>query len=77
MSSPIPSDIFQNNAKVLEKQREEMQWLLIQLEEVVKSCQAEHVAQKTRKEAERKRIVEEEEKKKKTLKYLQQLWTRC
>jgi len=87
MSSSIHSNIFQNDTKVLKKQWQEMQWrhrekqLLIQLEEVVKSRQAEHVAQKTRKEAEtkareeaeRRRVVEEEKKKKRTLEYLQQL----
>jgi len=34
------------------------------------------MAQKARKEAERKRVVEEEEKKKRTLEYLQQLWNK-
>jgi len=43
MSSPAPSDISQNNAKVLEKQWQEMQQrheeeqqLLVQLEEAAK-----------------------------------------
>jgi len=43
MSSPTPSDISQNDAEILEKQRQEMQWrheeeqqLLAQLEEVAK-----------------------------------------
>ena len=48
----------------------------------MKSCQAEHTAQKTRREAEakvrekakRRRVVEEKKKKKRTLKYIQQLW---
>ena len=62
---------------------EEQQQLLLQLEEVAKLCQAEHAAQKARKEAEakarkeakRKRVVKEKKKKKKrTLEYLQQLW---
>jgi len=51
MSSPAPSDISQNDAKILEKQwqeiqqrHEEEQRLLAQLEEVVKSHWAEHVA---------------------------------
>ena len=51
MSSPIPSDISQNDTKILEKQWQEMQWrhkeeqwLLAQLEEVVKLRQAEHAA---------------------------------
>ena len=88
MSSPIYSNISQNNAEVLEKQQQEIQqrhkeeqWLLVQLEDAMKSYWAEHVAQKTRKEAEakareeaKKRMVAEEEKKKKrTLEYLQQL----
>ena len=44
MSSPALSDISQNNAKILEKQWQEMQWrheeeqqLLAQLEEAMKS----------------------------------------
>jgi len=51
MSSPTHSDISQNNAKILEKQWQEMQWryeeeqrLLIQLEEVVKLHWAECTA---------------------------------
>jgi len=51
MSFPIPSNLSQNNAKVLEKQWQEKQWrheeeeqLLIQLEEVAKLYWAEHVA---------------------------------
>jgi len=43
MSSPTPSDISQNNAEILEKQWQEMQWrheeeqrLLAQLEEAAK-----------------------------------------
>jgi len=47
----------------------------------MRSCQAEHVAQKARKEAETKvrekakkrRVTKKEEKKKRTLEYLQQL----
>jgi len=61
MSSPAPSDISQNDAEVLEKQQQEMQWryeeeqqLLVQLEEVAKLHWAEHVAQKARREAEEK-----------------------
>ena len=89
MSSPTPSDISQNNAKILEKQQQEMQrryeeqqQLLVQLEEAVKLCQAERTAQKARREAEakakeeaeRQRVVEEEERKKRTVEYLQRLW---
>jgi len=44
MSSPVPSDISQNDAEILEKQQQEMQQrheeqqqLLTQLEEVAKS----------------------------------------
>jgi len=48
------------------------------LKEAVKSCQAEHTAQKTRREAEakvrekakRRRVVEEKKKKKRTSKYI-------
>ena len=87
MLSPIHSNISQNNAKMLEKQWQEIQqryekeqWLLIQLEEVAKSCRTKCVAQKARKkakakareEAEKRRIMKEKKKKKK-LEYLQQL----
>jgi len=51
MSFPTLSNISQNNAEVLEKQRQEMQWrhkeeqwLLAQLEEAMKLHQAEHAA---------------------------------
>jgi len=51
MSSSASSDISQNDAKVLEIQWQEMQqryeedqWLLVQLEEVAKSCWAECMA---------------------------------
>ena len=51
MSSPAPSDISQNNTKVLKKQLQEMQWrheeqqqLLIQLEKATKLCQAKRTA---------------------------------
>jgi len=85
MSSPIPSDISQNDAEILEKQRQEMQQrhkkeqqLLAQLEEVAKLHRAECVAQKARREAEakakeeaeRQRVVEEEEMKRRTMEYL-------
>jgi len=57
MSSPAPSDISQNDAEVLEKQRQEMQQrhkeeqrLLVQLEEAAKLHRAERMAQKARKE---------------------------
>ena len=88
ISSPVHSDISQDDTEVLEKQWQEMQqryeeqqWLLVQLEEVVKLHWAEHTAQKARREAEekakekaeRQRVMEEEEKKKRTLEYLQQL----
>ena len=47
-----------------------------------KLCQAEHVAQKARREAEekaqeeteRQRVVEEEERKRRMIEYLQRLW---
>jgi len=83
MSSPAPSDISQNDAKILKKQQQEMQWrheeeqqLLAQLEEAAKLRWAERTAQKARREveAERQRVVEEEERKKRTMEYLQQLW---
>jgi len=85
MFSPTLSNIFQNDAKVLEKQQQEIQWrhkeeqwLLIQLEEAAKLHQAKHVAQKARKEAEtkarkkseRRRVMEEKKKKKRILEYL-------
>jgi len=88
MSSPAPSDISQNDTKVLEKQWQEMQrrheeeqWLLAQLEKAAKLHRAKHVAQKARREAEakakeeaeRQRVVEKEERKKRTMEYLQQL----
>jgi len=88
MSSPAPSDISQNDAEILKKQRQEMQrrheeeqWLLVQLEEVVKLHWAERAAQKarreaeekTREEAEKQRVAEEEERKRRTMEYLQQL----
>jgi len=88
MSSPAPSNISQNDTKVLKKRRQEMQRrheeeqrLLAQLEEVAKLCQAERAAQKARREAEakakeeaeRQRVVEEEERKKRTMEYLQRL----
>jgi len=88
MSSPAPSNISQNNTEILEKQRQKMQqrhkeeqWLLVQLEEAVKLCWAERVAQKARREAEEKareeaekqRVAEEEERKKRTMEYLQRL----
>jgi len=85
MSSPVLSDISQNNTEVLEKQWQEMQWrheeeqrLLTQLEDAAKLRQAEHIAQKARKEAEektreeakRQRVAEEEERKKRMMEYL-------
>ena len=88
MSSPAPSNISQNDAKILKKQwqemqqrHEEQQQLLAQLEEAAKLRQAECTAQKARREAEakakeeaeRQRVVEEEERKKKTMEYLQRL----
>ena len=61
MSSSAPSDISQNDAEILVKQWQEMQWrhkeeqqLLAQLEEVAKLRQAECAAQKARREAEAK-----------------------
>jgi len=67
MSFPAPSNISQNDTEILEKQQQEIQWrheeeqrLLAQLEEVAKLHWAEHVAQKTRKEAEEKALEEAE-----------------
>jgi len=65
----------------MQRRHEEEQQLLAQLEEVAKLRQAEHAAQKARREAEtkgkeeakRQRVVEEEERKKRTMEYLQQL----
>ena len=85
---PALSDISQNHAEVLEKQWQKMQQrhkkkqrLLAQLEEVAKLCQAERMAQKARrevekkawKEAERQRVAEEEERKRRMMEYLQWL----
>ena len=89
MSSPVPSNISQNNAEALEKQWQEMQQRheeeqrsLLQLQEAVEAHHVEHAAQKARreaeakakKEAERQRVAEEEERKKRTREYLQRLW---
>jgi len=66
MSSPAYSDISQNNAGILEKQQQEMQWrheeqqLLAQLEEVAKLHWAECAAQKARREAKEKALEEAE-----------------
>jgi len=65
----------------MQRRHEEEQQLLAQLEEVAKLHQAEHAAQKARREAEakvkeeakRQRVVEEEERKKRTMEYLQRL----
>ena len=83
MSSPIPSDIFQNDTKMLEEQCCEMQWkheeeqyLLAYLEEAVEAHHIKHMAQKARKEAEikireeaKKRRLMEKKKKKKWIEY--------
>ena len=88
MSSPAPSDIFQNDAEMLEEQRREMQrWheeeqrSLLRLQEAAEAHHAERAAQKARREAEakakeeaeRQRVAEEEERKKRTVEYLQRL----
>jgi len=85
---PALSDISQNDAEVLKKQWQEMQWrhkkeqwFLAQLEEAVKLHQAEHAAQKARREVEekaqeeveRQKVAKEEERKRRTMEYLQQL----
>ena len=87
ISSPISSNILQNNTKMLEEQWWEMQYkhekeqqLLVYLEEAAEAHCIECAAQKTRKEAEAKvrekakkwRLVEKK-KKKRRLKYIQQL----
>jgi len=61
MSSSTLSDISQNDAEILEKQWQKMQqrceeeqWLLTQLKEAAKLCQAECMAQKARREVEEK-----------------------
>ena len=88
MSSPAPSDIFQNDAEILKEQCQEMQrWheeeqqSLFQLQKAVEARRTERAAQKARREAEarakeeakRQRIAEEEERKKRTMEYLQRL----
>ena len=63
----------------IQQRHEEQQQLLIQLEEVAKLCQAKHMAQRARREAEekareeakRQRVTEEEKKKNRMLEYLQ------
>jgi len=83
MSSSTSFDISQNDTEILEKQmqwrHEKEQQLLVQLEEAAKLHQAEHVAQKARREVEKKaqeeaesqRVVEEEERKRRMVEYLQ------
>jgi len=88
MSFPAPSDILQNDAKILKKQWQEMQQrhkeqqqLLVQLEEVAKLHRAECMAQKARREAEekvqeeakRQGVVKVKERKRRMIEYLQQL----
>ena len=88
MSSPTPSDVSQNDAETLEKQRQEMQQRheeeqrsLLRLQEAAEARRAERAAQKARREAEakakeeaeRQRVAEEEERKKRTREYLQRL----
>ena len=87
ISSPAHSNISQNDTENLEKQWQEMQQrheekqqLLVQLEEVAKLHQAEHVAQKARRKAEKKiwekaerKRVAEEKRKKTIMEYLQWL----
>ena len=89
MSSPVHSNLSQNDAEMLEEQRHEMQWWheeeqwsLLRLQEAAEACHAEHTAQKARKKAEakakeeakRKRVAEEEERKRRIVEYLQRLW---
>ena len=85
MSSPVHSNLSQNDAEMLEEQRHEMQWWheeeqwsLLRLQEAAEACHAEHTAQKARKKAEakakeeakRKRVAEEEERKRRIVEYL-------
>ena len=60
MSSSAHSNISQDNTKIFKIKWQEIQQLLIQLEEVVKLCQAEHVVQKARRKAEKKAWEEAE-----------------
>ena len=74
MSSPAPSNISQNNAEMLEEQQS-----LLQLQEAVEACCAEHVAQKARREVKAK--AKKETKKwriaeKKKLEYIQRPWNK-
>ena len=88
MSSPITSNLSQNDAEMLEEQHREMQRQhkeeqrsLLQLQEAAEACRAERAAQKARREveakakeeAERQRVVEEEERKRRMMEYLQRL----
>jgi len=88
MSFPTHSNLSQNDAKMLEEQRcqmqrqhEEEQQSLLQLQEAAEARRAESAAQKARREAEakakeeaeRQRVAEEEERKKRTMEYLQRL----
>jgi len=83
MSSSAHSDLSQNDAEALEKQRrhEEEQRSLLRLQEAVEARCAERAAQKARREVEakakeeakRQRVAEEEERKKRTVEYLQRL----
>ena len=88
MSSPAHSDLFQNDAEILEEQcremqqqHEEEQQSLLQLQKVAEARCVECAAQKARREAEvkakeeakRQRVAEEEERKKRMMEYLQQL----
>jgi len=83
MSSPAHSNLSQNDAEMLEKQRwhEEEQQSLLRLQKAAEARCAERAAQKARREAEarakeeaeRQRVAEEEERKKRMVEYLQQL----
>ena len=84
MSSPILSNIFQNNTEILKEQHCEMQrrhkkeqQLQACLEKAAEVCHIEYAAQKTRKAAEAKAREEaekwkiaEKKKKKKKMEYL-------
>ena len=88
MSSPVHSDLSQNDAEMLKAQRCEMQrWheeeqqSLLRLQKAAEAHCAECAVQKARREveakakeeAERQRVAEEEERKKRTVEYLQRL----
>ena len=88
MSFLTYSDLFQNDAEMLEEQRceiqqqhEEQQQSLLRLQEAAEAYHAEHMVQEARRKAEvkakeeakRQRVAEEKERKRRTVEYLQRL----